>query len=208
MQTEIEAKSLDVDHDALRAKLRALGATLEQPMRLLRRYNLDFADRRLRDQPEGGGWVRVRDEGDKVTLSYKQLNDRTLHGTKEICVTVNSFDDAKALLEAIGLGPTSYQETRRESWRLGDLQIELDQWPWTKPYIEIEAPDESSLKDIFAKLDLAWDTAVFGSVEVVYRGEYDISDEEFDALSVPFTFEAPVPEALASKQKTGKVTAL
>jgi hypothetical protein len=30
MQTEIEAKSLAVDHDALRVKLRDLGATLDE----------------------------------------------------------------------------------------------------------------------------------------------------------------------------------
>jgi len=198
MQTEIEAKSLDVDHDALRVKLRALGATLEQPMRLLRRHNFDFPDRRL--QKESNGWARVRDEGDKVTMSYKQLNDRTVHGTKEVCITVDSFDEAKALLEALGLQSMSYQETKRESWRLGDLQIELDQWPWTKPYIEIEAPDEAALQDIFTKLDLAWNEAVFGSVEVVYRGEYDVTDDAF--VHIPaITFELPVHDILASKRK-------
>lgn len=197
MQTEIEAKSLNVDHDELRATLRELGATLAQPMRLQRRYNLDFADHRLQ---KIGGWVRIRDEGDKVTMSYKQLLDRTLHGTKEVCLTVDSFDQAKSFLEALGIVPAGYQETKRESWRLGTLEIELDQWPWTKPYVEIEGPDEVSLKDIFAKLGLDWNKAVFGSVEVVYRGEYDITDEEFYTLG-EMTFEKPLPQLLASRKK-------
>lgn len=42
MNTEIEAKFLDVDHDAVRAKLTALGATCEQPMRLMRRLTLEI----------------------------------------------------------------------------------------------------------------------------------------------------------------------
>jgi adenylate cyclase class 2 len=197
MQTEIEAKSLDADHDALRVKLRELGATLEQPMRLFRRHNMDFPDGRLRSR---GGWARVRDEGDKITASYKELSDRTVHGTKEVCVAVDSYDSAKALLEELGLKATSYQETKRESWRLGELQIELDQWPWTKPYIEIEAPDEAALKDIFQKLGLPWETAVFGSVEVVYQGEYDVTDHDFGQISL-ITFEAPVPDILEQHQK-------
>ena len=197
MQTEIEAKSLNVDHDALRAALRELGATLAQPMRLQRRYNLDFPDHRLQDV---GGWVRIRDEGDKITMSYKQLLDRTLHGTKEVCLTVDSFEQAQSFLDALGIVPSSYQETKRESWRLGKLEIELDQWPWTKPYVEIEGPDEASLKDIFAKLGLDWSKAVFGSVEVVYRGEYDITDEEFYTLG-EMTFEKPLPQLLASRKK-------
>lgn len=199
MQTEIEAKSLNADHQALRARLRELGAVLEHPMRLMRRYNFDFPDGRL--QKEQKGWARVRDEGGKITASYKQLNGRTLHGTKEVCVTVNSFDDAKALFEALGLVPTSYQETKRESWHLGELEIELDHWPWTKPYIEIEAPDETAMKDIFAKLDLDYAQAVFGSVEVVYQNEYDVDEATVQNIGT-IRFELPVPAVLAGKQKT------
>src|SRR6476659_9524031 len=118
MQTEIEAKALDVDHDILRQKLRDLGAECVQPMRLMRRTRYDFPDHRL--QNERNGWARVRDEGDKITVSYKELSDRTLHGTKEVCITVDSFENAGQLFECIGLTDTAYQETKRESWRLGD----------------------------------------------------------------------------------------
>lgn len=198
MQTEIEAKSLSVDHDALRVKLREIGATLEQPMRLMRRYNFDFPDKHL--QRQNNGWARVRDESGKVTMSYKELGDRTLHGTSEVCITVDSFDSAKSFLESIGLQPTSYQETKRESWRLGDLEIELDHWPWTKPYVEIEAPNEIAMHDIFAKLDLPYDQAVFGSVEVVYQAEYDVTDAEIWDVST-ITFEKTVPAIFARNRK-------
>lgn len=198
MQTEIEAKSLNVDHDALRVKLRELGATIEQPMRLMRRYNFDFPDKRL--QRKNNGWARVRDEAGKITMSYKELGERTLHGTSEVCITVDNFDNAKTFLEAVGLQPTSYQETKRESWRLGELEIELDQWPWTRPYVEVEAPDETAMRDIFAKLDLPYDQAVFGSVEVVYQAEYDVTDDEIWDVST-ITFEKPVPEIFARKRK-------
>jgi adenylate cyclase class 2 len=198
MQTEIEAKFLKSDHTALRIKLEAIGAKCVQPMRLMRRNNYDFPDHRL--QKERNGWARVRDEGDKITVSYKQLNHRTLHGTQEVCVTVDSFTNAQQLLEALGLQSSSYQETKRESWKLGDVEIELDQWPWTEPYVEIEAPDERSLHDTAEQLDLDYEQAVFGSVEVVYQNEYDVSDEEIWDVQI-ITFSEPVPKLFQERAK-------
>ena len=198
MQTEIEAKFLAVDHDDLRRKLREAGAELVAPMRLMRRYAFDFPDGRLRQ--EENGWARVRDEGGKITLSYKRLADRTLHGTKEVGITVDSFENAKALLEALGLAAKAYQETRRESWRMDGAEIELDHWPWTKPYVEIEAADEAAVKAVVAKLGLNWDRAVFGSVEIVYTHEYDVSDATINALPL-MTFDSPVPKELAERRK-------
>jgi adenylate cyclase class 2 len=174
MKPEIEAKFLSVNHDELRSKLQALGAACAQPMRLMKRKNYDFPDGRL--AKEKNGWVRVRDEGDKITLSYKQLNSRELDGTHEVNITVSSFKAADDFLTAIGLTATSYQETKRESWRLDDFEIELDEWPWAKPYIEIEGPDEKSLKELAQKLELDWARVCHGSVEVVYREEYYITD--------------------------------
>ncbi len=80
MQTEIEAKFLDVDVEALRKKLEEIGATQEHPEIFMKRKVFDYPDSRLEKK---GGWIRVRDEGEKITLSYKQLNDRSLHGTKK-----------------------------------------------------------------------------------------------------------------------------
>src|SRR6266508_6807547 len=192
MKPEIEAKFLDVDHNALRAKLKELGAECTKPMRLMKRKNYDFSDRRLQ---KIDGWVRLRDEGGKVTLAYKQLKDRTLHGTHEVSTTVDNFEATDAFLMAIGLEASSYQETKRESWHLDDFEIELDQWPRAKPYIEMEGPDEASLKDLAIKLGLDWGKVKHGSVEVVYQGEYDASDDEIDDIPV-ITFEESVPDWL------------
>jgi adenylate cyclase class 2 len=198
MKPEIEAKFLNADHDALRVRLRELGAECTAPMRLMKRKNYDFPDNRL--DKEKNGWVRVRDEGGKITLSYKQLNDRTLLGTHEANMTVDSFDAADAFLQAIGLEPKTYQETKRESWRLDKFEIELDEWPWVKPYIEIEGPDEAGLRDLSAKLELDWDAVCHGSVEVVYQAEYDLTDDEIDHQPV-ITFEEPLPQLFKEKRR-------
>lgn len=196
METEIEAKFLDVDHNALRDKLASLGAELTNPERQMRRKNFDFPDGRLE---KIGGWVRVRDEGDKVTMSYKQLNDRTLHGTKEVNVTADDFERSCKLLESIGLKQNSYQETKRESWSLDGADIELDTWPWVKPYIEIEAISEEKMREVCKKLGLDLSDAVHGSVEIVYLAEYSVSEEEVDSWpEITFT---DVPEWLEAKRK-------
>lgn len=199
MKPEIEAKFLDVDHDALRTKLKEIGAECVHPMRLMKRKGYDFPDGRLR--AEHNGWVRVRDEGDKITMSYKQLNNRELDGTHEVQLVIDSFDAADGFLRALGLEHNVYQETKRESWRLGDLEIELDEWPWAKPYMEMEGPDEATLKDLAIKLELDWDRVCHGSVEVVYRGEYDVTDADINNIKV-ITFEQPIPEWLEQRRRT------
>jgi adenylate cyclase class 2 len=196
VQTEIEAKFLNADHDKLRGKLKELGARCERPMRLMRRKNYDFPDWRLE---KIGGWVRVRDEGDKITLSYKQLNDRTLHGTKEVSLVVDNFKSAGEFLNAIGLVLSSDQESKRESWTLGEVQIELDEWPWINPFLEIEGPDEASVKKVAAQLGQNWEAALFGSVEVAYMEVYDVTEEEIDHWKeIKFI---RVPDWLEAKRK-------
>ena len=145
----------------------------------MRRKNFDYPDGRL--DKELNGWVRVRDEGDKITLSYKQLNSRDLHGTEEVSIEVDNFDSACQFLIAVGFDQKSYQETKRESWQLGGVSIELDEWPWIKPFVEMEGPTEASLKQVSESLSLDWRKALHGSVENAYQAEYDFSEAEIDA---------------------------
>lgn len=196
MQAEIEAKFLQTDHDVVRAKLQELGAVRAQPMRLMRRKNFDYPDGKLQ---QNGGWVRVRDEGDKVTLAYKQLDHRGVDGTQEVSVTVSDFDQTCAFLDSIGLVMKSYQETRRESWQLKGAEIELDEWPWVPPYVEIEAEDETGLFAVANQLGFDSAQAVHGSVEVVYQHIYDVTEEEVDSWQ-EILFGA-VPDWLESRRK-------
>jgi adenylate cyclase class 2 len=65
---EIEVKFLNVDVKALEAKLAAIGAS-KSFERMYRRKVYDFPDLRLNAQR---AWIRVRDEGEKVTMGCKQ----------------------------------------------------------------------------------------------------------------------------------------
>lgn len=195
MKPEIEAKFLDVNHEELRQKLQLLGATCEKPLRLMKRKNYDFPDKRLE---KIGGWVRVRDEGDKITLSYKQLDDRSLHGTQEVCLVVDNFAEAASFLQAIGLVPHADEESKRESWELDGVEIDLDEWPWIKPFVEIEGPSEESVWTVAKKLGLDPNMAKHGSVEIAYQAEYDVTEEEARPSQTLF---GPVPAWLEARRK-------
>lgn len=197
MGIEIEATFTKIDTDAVRAKLNSIGALCIHKERLMRRKNFDYSDSRLYAI---GGWVRLRDEGDRVTLAYKQLVDRSIAGMKEVSVTVGSFDDSEKLLQALGLEMKSYQETKRESWELDGVQIEIDTWPWIPTFLEIEADTEELVKDIASKLGFFWSDALHGSVENVYQEMYSVTEKEIDSIEL-ITF-TDVPQWLIAKRKT------
>jgi len=192
MKTEIEVKFLSINHDAIRKQLKAAGAVLEAPMRLMRRVIIDTDEMKSKD-----AYIRVRDEGDRVTLTYKQFDSLSIDGAKEIELQVNDFQDSIELFAAAGLAVNSYQETKRETWKLDDAEIVLDLWPWLNPYIEIEGEDEQVLRRVAQKLGLDWDKAVFGDVMVVYRAQYPnlgMHDNIGDISRV--TFDGPLPNIL------------
>lgn len=196
MDIEIEAKWIVDNLDIIRKKLSDLGAVLGHPERLMRRRPFDFPDNRLESI---GGWVRVRDEGDRITLTYKQLNDRTLHGTKEVSVEVNDFNKTCEILQAIGLEAKSYQETRRETWHYKHCEITLDSWPWIPSVVEIEGENEETVKQAADALGFNWTDAMHGSIENVYQKYFNVSEAEVDHWSEIVFSE--IPDWLEDKRK-------
>lgn len=197
MQTEIEVKFLGTDHDVVRAKPVSLGAKCVQPMTTMKRYNMDFPDKKLE---KNGGWLRVRDMGNKITLTYKNLESWTLTGVSEIEVEVSDFEKTHELLTAIGMTNKGHQITRRETWTHQDVEIVLDEWPWIKPFIEIEGPSEMQVQKIAKALGFDWKDAVFGSVEPAYIAEYDITEQDFYTLQI-MSFDIEPPEWLVARKR-------
>lgn len=196
MNSEIEAKFLAIDHDVMRKKLNELGAVCEQPMRLMRRAIID--NEHMTNGKDS--YLRVRDEGDKVTMTYKRFDELSVDGAKEIEVIVSDFDDTVRILAEAGLAYRSLQESRRETWRLGGVEIVLDEWPWLRSYIEIEGDSESSLREAASKLGLSWNDAVFGDVMVAYRAEYPHLKMTDTVGNLPeVRFADPLPELLQSE---------
>ena len=198
MKTEIEVKFLNVDFTQLREKLTQLGATCEQPMRLMRRAIIEPPHLAEKD-----AFVRVRDEGDKVTLTYKQFDDHdAFSGVQEIETVVGDFDATVALLEKAGLPHKSLQESRRETWRRGEVEVVLDEWPWLLPYVEIEGHSEEAVQNVAHELGFDWGNAVFGSVTVAYQVQYPEGDSRKLITLPEVLFEAPVPSIISGQKES------
>lgn len=186
MQTEYEARFLSIDVDKATAILRERGADLHQPRTLMRRVVF-----KNNDIDAAGGWLRLRDEGHQVTLTYKQTTAdvSAIDTILEAEIVVSSFDGTHRLLTAMGFQPLRYQENYREEWRLGDLRFDFDTWPDLDTYLEVEGPNQDAVEGAATMLELDMDTASFGSVDEVYETvlDRDILTEErlvFDDNSV------------------------
>ncbi len=189
MKTEIEVKFINITIDAIQQRLLAAGAVCEQPMRLMRRALMETPDMAAKD-----AFLRLRDEGNRVTLTYKQHLKTGIEAANEIETTVDDFDATKALLEASGMIFHTYQESRRETWKLGDVEVVIDEWPWMPPYIEIEGDNQASIREAAATLGFSWDEAVFGGVDVVYRMLYPAMSVR-GVIDIPLVrFDDPVPQ--------------
>lgn len=197
MKTETEVKFLNVNFDELRERLHAAGAILEQPMRLMRRVIIEPPELEKRD-----AFVRVRDEGDKITLTYKQFHDHdAISGVEELEVTVSDFDSMVEILHLAGLEHKSFQESRRETWRLGSVEVVLDEWPWLDPYIEIEGPNEKDVQRTADLLGFSWQNAVFGSTTAAYQRQYP-DGESRQLVNIPrIMFGEPVPDIISGKKR-------
>lgn len=132
MPIEHEAKILNIDPDVTEQLILDKGGQ-KLGEKFLRRYVYDIAPG---DQSK---WIRLRDTGDEITLTVKQITSDAIDGTHEIEVGVDDFAATNALLEVLGFTAKSYQETKRTSFILDGAQVEIDTWPKIPPYVEIEA---------------------------------------------------------------------
>jgi len=198
MPEEIEAKFLDIDIEDIRRRLKDAGAVLEQPMRLMLRDQLDFTDGRYR-RANLEERLRIRDEGDKQTLTYKRTSSDSNY-LKELEITISSYETAKEILVALGIESFSYQESKRETWHLDDVEVVIDEWPWINPYIEIEGPSEEGIKAAAAKLGFDWEDARYGSVDTVYMAQYPKMTKTDSIALVPIVkFDDPLPQYLKDR---------
>ena len=78
MKTEFEAKFINVDLISFRNQLIKIGAKQTQKMRTMRRAITDNSEMKQKN-----AFLRVRDEGNKITLTYKQFNDLSVDCAKE-----------------------------------------------------------------------------------------------------------------------------
>lgn len=193
MHTEYEAKFINIDKDDIRSRLRKLGASLIKPEFLQTRRMFHPPDSAKAE--DGKKWVRVRDEGDRITFTVKQITGDKIDDQKEVEVIVDNFENACLLAESLGCIHKSTQEQLRELWHFQDVEFMIDTWPYLNPYLEIEGPTEKQVHDFAQKLGLNWDHAIFGGPDQVIHLQHGTPYDVINNHTPVIAFDQPNPWA-------------
>ena len=181
-----EAQFLDINKEEIRAKLKQLGSTVIMPETLMKRVVFYTGE---------NSFARVRDEGGKIVMTYKNVSDRnSILGTKEVNLVVNSYDGAILFLQGCGLRIKSKQDSYREMWKYNDAEICIDTWPWIPTFVEIEGPSEESVWNAAEKLGFSKKQAKFGSVDTTYQHYYGIDTDVVNLHTPEITFDIEPPK--------------
>ncbi len=166
---EIEVKFLNINPEKIEEKLKDIGAQKVFD-NLYRRRVFDYPDLRL---DKAGSWIRLRDEGNKITLAFKQRigigADEKTHdkSMEEIEVEVNDFDKTAEILLRAGFIQKHYVENRRIRYQLNDIEFDIDFYPLIEPYLEIEAPSWEKVDDAISLLGLnPEDKKIFSTYQI------------------------------------------
>ena len=165
-------KFLNINPDEIEERLKGLGGK-KVFSKLYRRRVFDYPDLRLNN---AGAWIRLRDEGEKTILAFKQrigvktndgvTNDETM---EEIEVEVSDFDKTAEFLTKIGLMEKFYQENKRIRYQLNDVEFDIDFWPQLEPYLEIEACSWESVDKAIKLLNLNSEDKKIFSTQQIYQ---------------------------------------
>ncbi len=195
MAIEYEATFLNIDKDEIRKKLKDMGAKLIKPEFLQKRVVFN-----LPNPPCKHSWVRIRDEGDKITMTYKAIKGNKIEDQKEIELIVNDFNKAIDFLETIGCERKAYQENKRELWNLDNVEICIDEWPFLEPFVEVEGKSEKEVKVVSEKLGFDYSKAWFCAVGLLYSKKYNMPPEIINNEIKEITFDIENPFLKIKKQ--------
>ncbi len=147
MSIEFEAKVIDIDPEKVEEIILAAGG-IKGKRSLMRRYVYDI------NPEQCGHWIRLRDNGEKVTLTVKKIHHDGISGTEEEEIVVDSFEQTNQLLQLMGFTPSAYQENQRTSYVLNGVNLEIDHWPLIPFYLEIEANSHEQVVNTASLLGL------------------------------------------------------
>jgi len=173
MKIEYEATFININKEGIKKRLEKIGAKLIRPEFLQKRIVFNLS----KYHKIKGGWMRIRDEGDKITMSLKIVDGDGIESQKEICLEIDNLENAEKLLILLGCERKAYQENKRELWEIDGVEITIDEWPFLDPFVEIEGKSEESVKNISKKLGFDYKDALFCSTDTIYSKKYNISED-------------------------------
>jgi adenylate cyclase, class 2 len=137
MPDEVEIKFLVADVSVLEEKLRSLGFDPETPSTHELNTLYDTSDGKLR---KSGQLLRLRQYGDKWTLTHKARGRKGIHKTREETETqVADGQSVHSILLALGYLPAFQYEKYRAEWSDAEGHVVVDRTPIGN-FAEIEGP--------------------------------------------------------------------
>jgi adenylate cyclase class IV len=97
-------------------------------------------------------YIRVRDEGHRITMTVK--NNLTDKFPIENEVIINNFDEGINILLAVGCKKKYYYEKYREIWNYKNSEIIFDMNPGIPELMEVESSTKKELDILCKKLEL------------------------------------------------------
>lgn len=177
MATEIEKKYRVTEEGAgrVRASLRESGARAEgeefEVNTIYEGNGLDTSQCVLRLRRAGGGA--------RLTFKERVAAGSGIKRNREEETEVADADSAAAILEAVGFRPALVYEKRRETWRLGETEVVIDELPFGR-FVEIEG-EEIAILDAERQLGLSAAETVHESYPELTRAHGLKSGETVEA---------------------------
>ena len=161
MHTEYEVRILEINQEEVIKKLEELHATKEWD-HVQRRYVYDFVPKQDKK------WIRLRTNGDKTTLTIKNIVESSIDGTQELEIVVDDFDRTNLILKELGYEAFSYQENRRIQYNLNGVEIDIDSWPMIPTYLEVEGASEEAVYNVVSALGFKKEDCTSRDVDGIY----------------------------------------
>jgi adenylate cyclase, class 2 len=145
MPIEYEYQFRNYDKSKLIKEMKQLGA--KKKGEYLFRVNVFNHPNKIEDT-----YIRVRDEGFRITMTYKYQPLNKFADENEIII--DDFDEAITILNNLGCKTKYYYEKIREIWNLDNCEIVFDTIPCNPEIMEVEAVKKKDLIKLIKKLDL------------------------------------------------------
>ena len=170
---EYEVRVLEINKEEIQNKLTELNATLVEDS-YQKRYVYDF------NPVDPNKWIRLRTNGNKTTLTIKQIESSSIDGTKEMEIVVDDFDTTNEILNELGYKARNAQENKRIKYDLNGVEVDIDTWPLIPTYLEIEGKSEEEVYNTLDLLGIDRDKATSLDVTGIYNDIYNI-----DIMKIP-----------------------
>lgn len=179
--TQWKGKFLNVNIPKIKNTLKKIGGKLVHK-RALHKYVIflfpEFHDKRQ---------VRIKKSPDRITLSlYKDLME-TGEYKEDVHVRVSSYERMIEFLQKMGMVNKRNREYYRETYVWKKVKIEFYTYPGLETFIRISGADTKIVKELFKKLNLKMNDAVYYETEKMYAKMFDTTpDKILDVKNISF----------------------